>query len=338
MPATTNWVAKRKTLFKQIEKSRKSKVLLYVTGDRRGMETQVHPEVIDFFSEHLDAIFPTGKISLILYTRGGSTLAAWNLANLIRMFCDDFEIIVPQKARSAGTLMCLGADRIVMTKQATLGPIDPSLQSALAPQIPGAPPQARAPVSVEAVKGYLDFVKLNIGIKSEAALVQVAIDLANKVHPLVLGEIFRAQGQIQFLANELLSHQVKDKDKKKKIINFLCSESGSHDYTINRREGAALGLNIEKASQPLYELLSELNKTIHADMELGVPFRVEKIASAQTPSAPYSCVRAMVESTAGGSDVFVSEGVVTFKAKVPTPAGPQDLIEDDRQFEGWRKR
>jgi Serine dehydrogenase proteinase len=336
MPAA-NWVAKRKSLYKKLEKSRGSKVILYVTGDRRGMETQIHPEVIDFFAEHLDRIFPAKKISLILYTRGGSTLAAWNLANLIRMFCDDFEIIVPQKARSAGTLMCLGTNRIVMTKQATLGPIDPTLQSPLAPQIPGASPQARAPVSVEAVKGYLDFVKLNAGIKNDAALAQIVIDLSNKVHPLVLGEIFRAQGQIQFLADELLSHQVTDKEKKKKIVNFLCSESGSHDYTINRREGAALGLKIEKASQPLYELLTDLSKTIQEEMELGVPFQVEKMVNPNKTSTPYSCVRAMIESSAGGSDVFVSEGVVSFK-QVQTSPGPQYQVEDDRQFEGWRKR
>ena len=179
---------------------------------------------------------PNNNISLVLYTRGGSTLAAWNLANLIRMFCDDFEIIVPQKARSAGTLMCLGANRIVMTKQATLGPIGPTLQShQLAPLIRARRRKRCAPVSVEAVKGYLEFVKRNVGIKSDAGLAQVAIDLANKVHPLVLGEIFRAQGQIEFLANQLLTHQVKDAPKKKKITDFLISESGTHDYTINRR-------------------------------------------------------------------------------------------------------
>jgi len=85
------------------------------------METQIHQEVLDMFADHLDAPFPAKKISLILYTRGGDTLAAWNLVNLIRMYCDKLEVIVPSKARSSGTLICLGADTIVMTKQATLG-------------------------------------------------------------------------------------------------------------------------------------------------------------------------------------------------------------------------
>ena len=46
---------------------------------------------------------------------------------MIRLFCDEFEVIVPSKAHSTATLICLGADRVVMTKQATLGPIDPGI-------------------------------------------------------------------------------------------------------------------------------------------------------------------------------------------------------------------
>ena len=49
------------------------------------------------------------------------------IANMIRLFCDEFEVIVPSKAHSTATLICLGADRVVMTKQATLGPIDPGI-------------------------------------------------------------------------------------------------------------------------------------------------------------------------------------------------------------------
>ena len=87
---------------------------------------------------------------------------------MIRMFCDELEIIVPARARSAGTLMCLGADIVLMTKQATLGPIDPSLNGPLNPQIPGAAPEARASVSVEAVRGYIEMAKQDFGVKGSA--------------------------------------------------------------------------------------------------------------------------------------------------------------------------
>ncbi|MEQ8425981.1 MAG: hypothetical protein RIA63_14780, partial [Cyclobacteriaceae bacterium] len=83
----------REDNYKKIEALRKSKLLVYVTGDRRGMETQIHPEILEYFIDHLDKLGKIDKITLFLYTRGGSTLAAWSLTNLIRQFCDEFEVI-----------------------------------------------------------------------------------------------------------------------------------------------------------------------------------------------------------------------------------------------------
>lgn len=103
-------------LLNAISDERKSSVISYMTGDRRQLETQISPEVIDLFVEHLDEIGPTSKISLLLYTSGGDTAAAWRLVNLLHTFCDELEVIVSAKALSAGTLISLGANNIVMTK------------------------------------------------------------------------------------------------------------------------------------------------------------------------------------------------------------------------------
>src|SRR5216110_2731886 len=105
--------ADRVQLLKVMEERRKSRAILYVTGDRPGLETQIHQEVYDYFVNLLDDIGIIDRISLILYTRGGSTLAGWSIANLIQQFCKTFEVIVPSKAHSAGTLMSLGAKHIV---------------------------------------------------------------------------------------------------------------------------------------------------------------------------------------------------------------------------------
>ena len=132
----------------QLAQMRESHVISYITGDRPQLETRISPEVIDLFVQHLDEIGPVPKLSLLLYTNGGDTAAAWRLINLLHTFCDDFEVIIPAKALSAGTLISLGANRIVMTKQAALGPIDPSVNHPLNPSVPNAP-HARVPVSVE---------------------------------------------------------------------------------------------------------------------------------------------------------------------------------------------
>ena len=126
--------SRRKKLYQSIEKDRETKILSFITSDRSGMETQIAPDCIDPFIDLLEKIGPTERISLILHTNGGQTLVAWRLVNLIRMFCDKLEVLIPLKALGAGTLISIGADQVVMTKQAALGPIDPSVNNPLNPQ------------------------------------------------------------------------------------------------------------------------------------------------------------------------------------------------------------
>lgn len=54
-------------LYRQLEEALDSKVLVYVTSDRTGFETQIAQDVIDLFINHLDKIGITEKISLYLY-------------------------------------------------------------------------------------------------------------------------------------------------------------------------------------------------------------------------------------------------------------------------------
>jgi Serine dehydrogenase proteinase len=329
--------ATRKSIYRGIEAERETKVITFVTSDRPGMETQIAPDSVNIFVDLLDDIGPTTKISLILHTNGGHTSAAWRIVNLIRTFCDELEVIIPLKAMSAGTLISLGADRLVMTKQAALGPIDPSLNHPLAPGVPFGPQLQRVPVSVEAVRGYLDAAKDDLGVKDPNVLATVLIDLSNKIHPLVLGEIFRSRVQIRFLADKLIRRQVTDDEKIKSIIDFLCADSGSHDYTINRREAADMGLMIEKPSAGFYKILKQVHASYTEELKLLEQFSPQTVLGTNTAS-PYSAIRGLVESTEGGCYGFLSEGTMT-KAMVPMPStgAIQEAITDSRTFEGWRK-
>lgn len=262
----------RLELYKQIEAERQSKLIVFVTGDKVGMETQISSEMPEYFVNHLDKFNLPKKISLFLYTRGGDTMAAWSLINLIKQFCDEYEVIVPSKARSAGTLICLGANSVVMTKQATLGPIDPSLNSPLNPQNPSFPqnPQARVPVSVESIKGYFEYAMKELNIHDSTELTKVFLDISQKVHPIVIGNVFRSRSQIVMLAEKLLTQHFEDKEKINNIISFLCSESGSHDYPIYKREAKNnLGLNIETPSPEFYNCIKSIYDSIIEELEIN---------------------------------------------------------------------
>jgi len=323
----------RLEIIKKIENNRNSKVILYSTSSRMNMETRIAGDIIDLFGEHLEKLDSDSKITLILYTLGGSTLAAWNLVNMIREYSNNLEVIVLNKARSAGTLISLGADNIIMNNQSTLGPIDPSLTTPLNPVDPNSNPKKPLSVSVESVKGYIDFAKSELNIKSGRNFKEIYRNLSDKVHPIVIGGVYRSKVQIQMLAKKLLDfHYPKFKVfKKKKIILFLCSDSGSHDYTINKTEAKELGLPIEFAGSELNELMCQLYDDLKKDLDLDNPYNPVKYING-SPSKNYKFIRGVIESDFGHVHQFISEGTLSI---VGTP-GAQKL-NDNRIKEEWKK-
>lgn len=322
--------AARQDLYRQIEADRGSKVIAFVTGDRNGLQTQIAADAVEPFVSLLDVVGPQPKLSLILDTYGGQTSASWRLINLLRSFCDELEVIIPTKAMSAGTLMSLGAERIIMTKQAALGPIDPSLSNhVLAPVAPGG---FHVPVSAEAVRGYIDQVKKDV--TDPIAIANVWTHLATQIHPIVLGEIFRLGEQIRSMAKNLIQVQVPDENTQDKIIQLLCSDSGSHDYTINRRTAAEIGLNVEKPSAALYDILKQITKSYTMELKTLEPYSpISMLGGAAHVS--YTLVRGLIEASDVGCYGFVSEGEFT-AVQNANPGGVVGVI-DNKAFEGWRK-
>lgn len=318
--------------YKKIEELRNSKLLVYFTSDRQNAETSISADILAPFANHLDTIGDVEKISLFLYSNGGSTLAGWSLVNLIRSFCKNFEVIVPFRCQSTATLICLGTDRIVMTKQGTLGPIDPSTNGLMNPLTNLNGQNIRVPVSVEHVNGYLDMATNDFGIKSESELKDIYLKLTDHIHPLSLGNVYKSKAQIKMLAEKMLKYHQIEPENISKVINFLCSDSGSHDYTIYRKEAKVeLGLNIEKPDDNLYSVIKDIYKDIENELELRNPYNPNVLLATKN-SSNYIMRRAIIESIDGGTDVFMSEGVLTKQA---LQTG-QIAIQDNRSFEGWK--
>lgn len=67
------------------------------------------------------------QLDLILETPGGSGEAAEDMVRVLRDRFDDIAVIIPGWAKSAGTLMTMAADEILMGAASALGPIDAQL-------------------------------------------------------------------------------------------------------------------------------------------------------------------------------------------------------------------
>lgn len=74
-----------------------------------------------------DALLSLGEVdqlNLIINSPGGDGTVAEKIIELCRAYCQEFRVFVPNRAKSAATIIALGADEIVMGYCSELGPID----------------------------------------------------------------------------------------------------------------------------------------------------------------------------------------------------------------------
>jgi hypothetical protein len=125
-------------------------------------------------------------------------------------------------------------------------------------------------------------------------------------------------------------------DKIDKIVNFLCGDSGSHDYTINRKEASNdLGLTIDKPDDRLYTVIKAIYDDIVEELEIRTPFNPAVLTS-KGEGQEYSCRRALIESLYSDTEVFVTEGTILTRQQ-QTPQGVVTQYQDNRTFEGWKR-
>ncbi|MYL10817.1 MAG: serine dehydrogenasease, partial [Cenarchaeum sp. SB0669_bin_11] len=68
------------------------------------------------------------SVAVILDTPGGVVEVVERMVTTLRSTYHDVTIIVPDRAMSAGTILALSADRIMMDHFSCLGPIDPQIE------------------------------------------------------------------------------------------------------------------------------------------------------------------------------------------------------------------
>lgn len=268
----------RVSIIEELEKERGGTfIITYVTSTRAGFEVPMAMDSIRFFYNHLSKISEPEKttIDLFIHSNGGDGTVPWRLVNLIREYCKVFNVLVPNHAFSAATLTALGADSTVMHPMGVLGPTDPMVANEYNPKDPDTKRQLG--ISVEDVTAYIELLKDDVGIRHEDELVQAFNQLADKVHPLALGNVKRSRSQSRQLASKLLQSHMDpkiDAHKIEEIVQRLTSKSYYHGHPINRREAKdELGLNVEFPPRKVEELIWALYLEYEKEMLLDKSFK-----------------------------------------------------------------
>jgi ClpP class serine protease len=115
----------RQALIHRTQERTRRKLICYISGSGASIDRD---DTIGF-GDLLHSVPPNRDLDLMLQTGGGDIDAAEKLISMVRKHVgtSTLRIIVPDYAKSAGTLIALGADYIVMSDTSELGPIDPQV-------------------------------------------------------------------------------------------------------------------------------------------------------------------------------------------------------------------
>jgi hypothetical protein len=324
----------RKGLIEKIEDLRASRLICYATGDRAGQETQIGEDAIPVLYQHLHAIGKVERLSLLLYSRGGHTLAGFALANALREFAKEVHVLIPFRAHSCASLISLSASKIVMGPFGQLSPIDPSITTPHGPslQVEGGQ-QKFIPVSVEDVAAFFSLARSEAKLGDDR-LGEAFAHLCQRINPLALGAVYRAREQIGMLARKLLKKHLRDDAATDKIVNALSRELLSHDYVIGRTEAREIGLPVEEPPDELAGLMWDLYLDLAAEMKLAQPWNLEaELGREQQVKRPN--VRGVVESRS------LKHGYMTthdLRRTTITKDGMKfDAVQGKILDEGWRQ-
>lgn len=323
------------SLIQELERIESARIVTYVLADRlQGPQASIAMDALGLFHRHLEAIGKVPKIALFLYAIGGDTMVPWPLVNLIREYCDEFIVLVPYKAHSAATLVCLGADEIVMTKMAQLSPVDPSVSNAFNPEVPGKEPTERIPISVEDVAAYFRLAAQRAGIDTAEARLGALQQLTNVVHPLALGNVERSHSQIRELSRKLLGlHMTSGTEDEREginaIVDVLTEKLYSHQHLIPRREAKnIIGLKVRYATDEEEAKMMRLYGAYAKELGIGGILNPVVVLQDRT-ELPLELTIARIDTVSTG-DKF------TMKGKIVRATGPGQPPAVNIVEQGWQ--
>ncbi len=208
------------------------------------MSDRLYPHSVSLLEETLFDASPDQDLHLILVTQGGDGETALRLIRQIQARCQRFTVIVTDQAKSAGTLLVLGAHRIYMGPTSDLGPVDPQFRLR-----DGSLASARAIIA--AVDGAEN------GIRQNPQAFQFYISLLEPVTALMVEQ---ARDQIDRTEDMVKEALASVSCRSNETIEKLCDAlretlikgSKSHSAVISAADAEKFGLPVEIAD-PLSE-------------------------------------------------------------------------------------
>lgn len=192
------------------------------------------PDDTKGFEDMLRDVGGNDYIFLMLDSPGGDAETALRVIRLYRQTNESYKTIVPDRAKSAATQICLGSNQIFMGRNSELGPIDPLIRFRNQ--------RVRAKTILNAV-GNLSTWEQEWDM-SPTAIRAIAANFDPHLIQQAEDSIEYIEERASEIAQGMIDDGVSDPDQEaRNIVNDLM-EARTHGRSINIEEAEDIGLNI----------------------------------------------------------------------------------------------
>ena len=212
------------------------------------------------------------KLCLVLVTLGGDPDAAYRIARALNHHYETVEILIADVCKSAGTLLCIGASKLIFGDRGELGPLD--IQLSKPDEMFDSMSGLDIIQALNALENHIlsSFRTYLIDIRGGSQIrTKTAADIASKladgfispiaakIDPITLGEHQRAM-RIAYDYGQRLNAMVGS--LKDNALASLVSGYASHGFVIDRREASELFNNVEAPDEATIEIYDWARQTV----------------------------------------------------------------------------
>lgn len=208
-----------------------------------GPDTSISSWDIPPFADLLDDVDGTADLDLMLHTPGGDVDQAERIVLMCRKAVGErvFRVVVPDSAKSAGTLIASAADRIVMGPPSELGPIDPQVYITT----------KTGESMIRPAQSYLDGLdEIKQEVEKTGKLSPVYFPLLDKLDPALIDFCKKARERSQEFAERFLKQYMlkEDPTKATEVATELnnVQHYKSHGAVIDADKALEIGLKVDK--------------------------------------------------------------------------------------------
>lgn len=243
-----------------------------------------------FYEVSKKAVPSSEKVLFILTTSGGDPHSAYRIARLLGDRYKQFVALIGAPCKSAGTLVVMGADEVVIDETGELGPLDIQLRRA------DEPLEAESGLDVVTSLHHLTGAALNawesafVGIQGTSELgTKACADLATglvselfgklfaQVDPVRLGAVVRANSIATRYGTELAESR---KNLKTNAVSNLVLRYPAHGYAIDLQEAKKIFNRVREPTLEELDLLlkfEDVVRTVRRTEQQRIVYRLDEL-------------------------------------------------------------